>query len=1017
MADRRQSLIVACAVALLAAVWGAAGYSQHAYVAERFADSDAQAAKLAIAFEEHTQGILQYADLRLSAVRAEYLLRGGVPAARQLLASLPFDEKVVALIGIADASGKGWGIDSKISPDRTFSIAERDYFQYHRDHPDDVLMVSPPRAGMLVPEVNFRLSRRISAPDGSFAGVVFAAVSPKVITAFYDRFEMGPNASVALLRSDHVLLARRGPTPPGGEQPLGKRMEGNLWQLARVDPVGGSREASPADGIVRMFAYRSLPNAPLLVDVGIADQDVLATTTGYRQATLAAALIASLVVVLGSLAVSRQTATSARLDAANRRATQLSTQIARVLNCSSVSILHLKNRRIVFANQHTLATFGYDEAELVGSDTRILYPSEAEYVAAGEDYAKLLAGPLLGREGEFRRRDGSTLWCRSAGRLIDPADPAAGIIWVLDDITERRRTEETLRKLSQVVEQGPISVIITDVNGVIEYVNPEFCAKTGYTPDEVIGQNPRILKSDERSSDEYGVMWATITQGLPWQGIFHNRRKDGSLYWEDAVIAPVRDAAGRITHFVAIKQDVSERKAAEAHVEFLAHHDSLTGLPNRVLARDRWDQALAYAERSGNKVGLMFIDLDNFKAVNDALGHPAGDRLLRGVAARLRECVRDTDTISRQGGDEFLVVLSDIRDAEAIGTIADKIRQRLVAPFDIDGREVVTSLSIGLCIHPDDGSDFDGLLQKADMAMYHAKEAGRNTHRFFTEQMNVDADQQLRMRTSLRRALSRGEFVLHYQPQADLIDGRVIGAEALIRWNHPDLGLLPPGRFIAVAEDSGLIVPIGQWVLEEACRQAAEWQVAGSPPITIAVNLSAVQFKHGDLLAVVSRALAAAPLPPSCLELELTESILIEDVETALKTLADLKALGVKLSIDDFGTGYSSLSYLKRFDVDKLKIDQSFVRDISANPNDAAIVHAIVQMARSLGLKTIAEGVENQHVIDCLRSHDCDEVQGYHLARPMPADEIIRFLASARERGRTDPPVMGEFEPGLAHRR
>jgi len=491
-------------------------------------------------------------------------------------------------------------------------------------------------------------------------------------------------------------------------------------------------------------------------------------------------------------------------------------------------------------------------------------------------------------------------------------------------------------------------------------------------------------------------MWATIRQGRPWRGVFRNRRKDGSHYWEEAVIAPVRDPDGAITHFVAIKQDVSERKAAEAHVEFLAHHDALTGLPNRVLARDRWEQALAYAERSGNKVGLMFLDLDNFKAVNDALGHPAGDHLLRGVASRLCECVRETDTVSRQGGDEFLVVLSDIRDADAIAGVVEKIQSRMAAAFVIGGRELVTSLSIGLCVYPDDGNSFDALLQKADMALYHAKEAGRNTHRFFTEQMNVDADQQLRMRTSLRRALSRGEFVLHYQPQADLSDGRVVGTEALIRWNHPELGLLPPSRFIPVAEESGLIVPIGEWVLQEACRQAAAWQAEGLPRITVAVNLSALQFKHGDLLAVVTQALAASHLSPAYLELELTESILIQDVDNALKTLSELKALGVKLSIDDFGTGHASLLSLLRLPFSELKIDRAFIARCARDREAEMIVRATIGLAREMQLHVVAEGVETEDTETLLRELGCDAGQGYRYGRPV---YVSAMLASVMRPG------------------
>ena len=438
------------------------------------------------------------------------------------------------------------------------------------------------------------------------------------------------------------------------------------------------------------------------------------------------------------------------------------------------------------------------------------------------------------------------------------------------------------------------------------------------------------------------------------------------------------------------------RRAAEQQIELLAYHDALTGLPNRRLVYDRFLQATAYADRAGAKVALLFLDLDNFKTINDSLGHLIGDALLKEVAARLAECVRDTDTISRQGGDEFLIVLPDLADADATAPVLVKIRERLQDPVDAEGQELTTSASIGVAIYPDDGEDFDTLLKKADTAMYRAKDAGRNTYRFFDEQMNVEAVEHLAMRNGLRRALDRGELVLHYQPQVALAGGAVVGVEALIRWQHPELGMVPPARFIPIAEESGLIVPIGEWVMKEACRQAVAWKKAGLPELTMAVNLSAVQFKRGDVLQTVVSALEETGFDPHHLELEMTESILIHNTESVLAVVGRLKRLGVTLSIDDFGTGYSSLSYLKRFAVDKLKIDQSFVRDLATDPDDAAIVSAIIQMARSLGLKTLAEGVEDAGTLAQLAGLGCDQVQGFHYSRPMPPEELPALLAAMR---------------------
>lgn len=446
----------------------------------------------------------------------------------------------------------------------------------------------------------------------------------------------------------------------------------------------------------------------------------------------------------------------------------------------------------------------------------------------------------------------------------------------------------------------------------------------------------------------------------------------------------------------AMKQEIAERKATEARIEFLAYHDALTRLPNRLLAKDHMEMAMSYADRSGNKVALLFLDLDNFKTINDSLGHSIGDALLLAVAARLGDCVRHTDTLAHLGGDEFLIILSDVHNTDVISDISDHLLEQLARPFDVGGHDLSTSFSLGITVYPDDGDNFETLLMKADTAMYHAKDAGRNTYRYHTEKMNLDAVEHLQIRNSLRKALERGEFVLHYQPQIDLESLMVTGVEALIRWNHPVFGLVAPFRFIPIAEDSGLIVPIGDWVIAEACRQAAAWQRTGLPRMTVAVNLSAVQFRRGDLEKTIQQALAGTGLDPECLELELTESILIQDTEKMLAKVRRLKDLGVKLSVDDFGTGYSSLAYLKRFNVDKLKIDQSFVRDMIDDPNDAVIVDAIVQMARSLNLRTTAEGVENEQLLEALRTRGCDEVQGYYFARPMPAQDMLQYLADGK---------------------
>jgi diguanylate cyclase (GGDEF)-like protein len=436
-----------------------------------------------------------------------------------------------------------------------------------------------------------------------------------------------------------------------------------------------------------------------------------------------------------------------------------------------------------------------------------------------------------------------------------------------------------------------------------------------------------------------------------------------------------------------LQQEILRVKDSEASFTHLAQHDALTNLPNRLLIRDRIEQAIGHARRDGKQVALLFLDLDNFKTINDSLGHAAGDELLQEVARRLKETLRDIDTVSRQGGDEFLMVLADVEDLAAVSGVAGRVQQMLAQPFTLKGMQIVTSISIGISLFPGDGEDFDTLLKHADTAMYQAKSAGRNAYCFFDERMNADIRERLDLELDLRQALRRDEFELHYQPIVDLHGGGLLAAEALLRWRHPERGLLGPNCFVRVAEQSGLIVEIGEWVLGEACRQAMLWQSAGLPRLSVSVNLSAVQFRRGNLVEVVQGALSRFGLSPSCLDLELTESILLHDSEQ----LARLKDLGVKLSIDDFGTGYSSLAYLQRFQVDKLKIDQSFVRGLTSNPQNQAIVTAIVQMARSLGLQTTAEGIEDEATRALLAELGCDQGQGFLFARPLEATELGAF--------------------------
>lgn len=585
--------------------------------------------------------------------------------------------------------------------------------------------------------------------------------------------------------------------------------------------------------------------------------------------------------------------------------------------------------------------------------------------------------------------------------LVASSGAIVGTGGIATDVTERRLAEE---RYGVIVRTSMDAFALIDADARILEVNEACCALTGYPRERLLTQSITDLEAARDAAEVRAIIARVEREGAArFESML--RREDG----EQRDIEVSIQCLNHITEprFFCFVRDITERKRTMARIDYLAHHDLLTGLPNKLCLQERFARLVKGGVGGSGKRALICLDLDNFKNINDTLGHVVGDNFLCAIAGRLSAMI-GPQSLCRLGGDEFLLLHGELPDQEAVACFAARLLHEIALPVNIDGHELTETISIGLALFPDDGPDFDTLYKKADTAMFQAKAAGRNTFRFFDEAMHAAALERIALVSALRGALERQELRLHYQPQIDLGSGSLIGVEALLRWERADGRMTPPGVFIPLAEDSGLIVPIGNWVLHEACRQAVRWQRPGQAPLVVAVNLSAVQFHRPDLLDVISGALTRTGLPAHCLELELTESLLIGDTEGALETLRQLKALGVKLSIDDFGTGYSSLSYLKRFTVDKLKIDQSFVRSMDTEASNAALVRTIVQMAHNLGLRTIAEGVEYESVVGALRQLKCDEAQGYHFARPMPP---AAFEAWRAAREASDAPAHAAAAP------
>jgi diguanylate cyclase (GGDEF)-like protein/PAS domain S-box-containing protein len=964
--------------------------------AEAIARAELQTQNFARVLEEHARQTLHrvvfhlsQADVTLAPMRRAAALDVG-QAQLQLNQLLPAD-RLIQNVMLLDGSGTlvlSAQVEQAIGHREG---ADSDYFAPHvRGADRELVFGNPVKAAdgqWLLP-----VSRRLGTAGGALEGVLVAMVRAAYFQDFYDSIERGSDGLVTLFLSSGSAVV----TSPLADAVIGKNWSHSpmFRQHLPAWPTGTVRQVVVKDGIERIYSFRALNDYPVVVTYGLSMDTILG---GWKQSAWhdGVLLMAAMVLLAGAAVFLRRQETSRRAARRELKDSELHLRSIIEAEPECIKIVDAKGD-LLDMNPAGLAMIEADALQQVAGQP-VLDLIAPEYRAAfSEMHQRVLAGETAELAFEVRGLKGGRRWLETHAVPLQHNGQWVQLA-ITRDITERKKTEEALRIAATAFESQQ-GIAITNAHRVIVRVNKAFTAITGYSSDEVLGQTPSILASGRHDGAFYNAMTQALETTGAWQGEIWNRRRNGEVYPEWLAISAVKDGGGLTTHYVAIFTDVSERVNAQAQIDTLAFYDPLTHLPNRRLLLDRLEQALHVSTRHARKNALLFIDLDNFKTLNDTRGHFQGDALLIEVAQRLKTCIREGDTVARLGSDEFVLMLEDlsvdaIEAATQVETVADKILHAFVADFTLEGGAHHCTPSIGITLFG--GETHEGSeqpLKRAELAMFQAKAAGRNTLRFFDTQMQAEVSAHANLEADLREAVQKQQFVLHYQPQVVGV-GRVTGVEALLRWQHPQRGLVSPGEFIPLAEETGLILPIGQWVLEMACFQLATWSGdAAMAHLTVAVNVSAHQFKQVDFVDTVLATLARTRARPKLLKLELTESMLVDDVEAVIATMGALKARGVSFSLDDFGTGYSSLAYLKRLPLDQLKIDQGFVRNIVTDPNDAAIAKMVVALAESMGLSVIAEGVELQAQADFLAHLGCHACQGYLFSKPLTLDALDAFV-------------------------
>ena len=661
-------------------------------------------------------------------------------------------------------------------------------------------------------------------------------------------------------------------------------------------------------------------------------------------------------------------------------------------NVPSVISIKAPDGKYLMVNHLFIEFFNIPRDEIIGKTDVDIFSEQVAQQFSDDDLRVIQSKKSI-QVDESINQDGEVYgFVSNKFPLLDSNAEVIAICSIANNVTENRKAESKLMLARHMIDNANEAFVVTDLDGVIEEINDAYIKISGYEREEVVGKNPNILQSGYHEKEFYESMWQSIEDSGRWRGEMWDKRKNGEVYPKRLSINTVYDDEGMPYKYVGIFTDVTERKETEKQLEYLAYYDALTELPNRVMFYDRLQQAISTAKRDNHLLALMMIDLDKFKQVNDTLGHDAGDELLIVVAQKLKSLVRDSDTVARIGGDEFKIILTDIKSPDEASIVAQKLIENLRRPMRIKGRTVNIGASVGISIYPSDDEDIGQLVKYADLALYKAKDNGRNCYHYFSEDLQVQVFDHIEMESDMQKAIALGEFSLHYQPQIDLSDSHISGMEALIRWQHPRNGLIPPDQFIPFAEETGLIIPLSEWIMDAACEHLSAWSKKSVHPLNLGINLSAIQFQQKDLISSIKRIIDKHDIDPNNIELEITESMVMVDVDRAIETMHKLREIGVRLAIDDFGTGYSSLSYLKQFPINRLKIDQSFVCELGKDSKDAAMVRAIISMARDLGVEVVAEGVENREQLDFLTANGCQYVQGYYFSEPLDAELFNTYL-------------------------